>query len=227
MTRGLFVTATGTGCGKTWFARGLVRALSDRGLRVAALKPLETGVGELGPLDALALARAARSALVDDDAFVRLAPPTSPLAAALALNLVPRSVAELVAGIHRRAASHDAMIVEGAGGLLVPIDGRATMAELAIALGLPVVLVARDALGTLSHVLTAMESAERRSLAVRAVVLTRGPWSRGDASVDTNADILRARLSVPVLVVPQASDDDDALARLVDPLLSTLLSDDD
>lgn len=221
---GLFVTATGTGCGKTWLSRGITRALVRRGVRVAALKPLETGVGPHGPLDALALARAASSpALAHDDAFLRLAPATSPLAAARALAQPPVSVTAIVDAIRRRASSHDVVVVEGAGGLLVPIDRDTTMAELAVSLGLPVVLVARDALGTLSHVLTALESAERRALELRAVVLTRGPWSDDDASVDTNAQILRERIAVPVLAYPAGTDDDDALADAAEPLLDVLL----
>ncbi|MBN8610446.1 MAG: dethiobiotin synthase [Deltaproteobacteria bacterium] len=221
---GLFVTATGTDCGKTWFSRGLVRALRVRGLSVAALKPLETGVGPDGPRDALALARAAGNAhLAHDDAFVRLGPPTSPFAAATASGLLPPSVDALADALRRRAAGHDVTLVEGAGGLLVPLDANATIAELAASLGLPTVLVARDALGTLSHVLTAIESAERRGLEVRAVVLTRGPWSRGDVSVETNAEILRRRVSAPVLVMPSGQDDDDALAALVDPWIERLL----
>jgi dethiobiotin synthetase len=222
--RGVFVTATGTGCGKTWFSRGVARALRSRGLRVAALKPLETGVGPEGPLDAIALARAAGDErLAHDDAFLRLAPPTSPLAATMALGLVPPTVDSLARALRRRAEGHDVVLIEGAGGLLVPLDASATMAELALALTLPVVLVARDALGTLSHVLTAMESAERRRLEIRAVVLTRGPWSAGDVSVETNAEILRRRLSAPVLVMPACHDDDDSLAALVAPWIELLI----
>lgn len=221
MTRGLFVTATGTACGKTWLTRGLARALSSQGLRVAALKPLETGVSPLAE-DATALARAARQGSGDAAGFVRLPAPLSPLAAARHAGQRLPSVAELAQSVQLAAREADIALVEGAGGLLVPIDERATVAELARELGFPLALVGRDALGTLSHVLTAWESAERRQLTVRAVVLVAGPWSEGDGSVETNAAILAGRLPCPVFRLPSVEDDDDALAQAVSPLLPDL-----
>lgn len=221
MTRGLFVTATGTDCGKTWLGRGLARALRSRGHRVAALKPIETGVTE-SARDATALARAAGDPQLATMGL-RLRAPLSPMAAALAERRSLPTAAQLAADVHQHARGYDVALVEGAGGLLVPIDERATIAELAVELGFPVVLVGRDALGTLSHVLTAWESAERRKLVVRAVVLTRGPWSDGDTSSATNAAILGARLPAPVLTFAASHDDDDALAARADSLLATLL----
>lgn len=221
MTRGLFVTATGTDCGKTWLARGLARALASRGLRVAALKPVETGVEELAR-DATALAHAAGHPSLAGHG-VRLRAPLSPQAAALAERRALPSAAQLAADVHHHARGHDIALVEGAGGLLVPLDATATMAELAMELGFPVVLVGRDALGTLSHVLTAWESAMQRRLVVRAVVLTRGPWSVGDPSIDTNGALLAARLHAPVLSFASTRDDDEALATTAAPLLPILV----
>lgn len=221
MTRGLFITATGTDCGKTWLTRGLARALTQRGLRVAALKPIETGVVDR-PLDATALAQAAGEPALAG-LGVRLRSPSSPLAAALAEGRSLPSVDELAATVHHDARGYDIALVEGAGGLLVPLDAGATVAELARALGFPLVLVGRDALGTLSHVLTAWESAVARGLAVRAVVLTRGPWSRDDVSVGSNRAILAARLPAPVLAFGPGEDDDDALATAAKSLLPILV----
>ncbi len=222
MTRGLFITATGTACGKTWLSRGLARALVQQGRSVAALKPLETGVvGE--PADAVALARAAgRPELAMASGLVRLPQPLSPYAAGLAASHPIPSPVDLAARLHELVRGCDAAVVEGAGGLLVPLSREHTMADLAIATGWPVVLVGRDALGTLSHVLTALECAERRSLHLRAVVLVRGPWSLGDPSVASNAAILAERISVPVRVFAASADDDDLLAQSASPLLPTL-----
>ena len=222
MTRGLFVTASGTACGKTWLSRGLARALVLQGRSVAALKPVETGTGH-GPSDALALARAAgRPELAAATGLVRLPLAVSPYAAALAASQPLPSPTELAARLHELVRGSDAAIVEGAGGLLVPLSREHTMADLAIATGWPIVLVGRDALGTLSHLLTALESAERRALHVRAVVLARGPWSLDDPSVTSNAAILAERISPPVHTLAATDDDDDALARAVAPMLSTL-----
>jgi dethiobiotin synthetase len=221
MTRGLFLTATGTDCGKTWVGRGLARALRARGLRVAALKPIETGVTDLAP-DATALARAAGE---PDQASIglRLRAPLCPLAAARAEGRSLPTPAQLAADVHHHTRGYDVAIVEGAGGLLVPLDETATVAELATEIGFPVVLVGRDALGTLSHVLTAWESAVRRRLVVRAVVLTRGPWSVGDPSTESNAALLAARLPAPVSTFAASDDDDDLLAAHAVGLLPTLL----
>jgi dethiobiotin synthetase len=222
VTRSLFVTATGTGCGKTWVSRGLLRALRRRELRVAGLKPLETGV-DREPLDALALARAAdRPGLANLPGLVRARSPVSPLAATLSGELPPIDLSALVATLRHAASDSDVALAEGAGGLLVPLTPEATTAELAAELGWPLVLIARDALGTLSHTLSALESAARRDLPVAAVVLTRGPWSERDPSVDTNAEILRARTHAPVCVFPSTRDDDDALADAAEPLLPVL-----
>jgi dethiobiotin synthetase len=102
-------------------------------------------------------------------------------------------------------------LVEGAGGLLVPIDSQHDMSHLALALGAPVLLVAADALGVLSHVLTAFEAATYRGVEIGALVLSQfGPRDR---SVVSNFEILKSRLPCPAFVVGKCPDEDDALAR--------------
>jgi dethiobiotin synthetase len=212
--KGLFVTATGTGVGKTFVTRGLARALLRRGDPVYAIKPLETGCAP-DPLDALALARACgRSELARAPGLYRVAPPLSPYAATLAGCTPPPTPAELTASVRALAAPDALVLVEGAGGLLVPLDARRSMADLAAALALPLLLVANDALGVLSFTFTVVESAHARELPVAGVVLTRtAPASPHDGSTQHNATILAERLSpVPVLRFPHCTDDDDALA---------------
>jgi dethiobiotin synthetase len=103
--------------------------------------------------------------------------------------------------------------VEGAGGLLTPLDATRDFADLARALALPVILVARDQLGVLSHTLTCAESARARGLHLLAVILSRHPQDESDLSRATNARILEERLQLPVRVFPSCPDDDPALAR--------------
>lgn len=226
MMRGLFISATGTGCGKTWLTRGLARLLTREGRRVAAIKPIETGVGTKGPEDALAIARASgRPELAFASGLVRLAAPVSPLAAARMANETLPAPSKLAERVCDLARGHEVALVEGAGGLLVPLSRDHTIADLVGALGWPLVLVARDALGTLSHTLAAVESAEGRRLTVAAVVLVRGPWSEGDPSVTDNATILQERLSVPVEIFESCHDDDDALAEAVRGIRSVLVGD--
>lgn len=198
--RGVFVTATGTGVGKTTLATALARTLVRAGHDVVALKPIETGVGARAA-DADALAEACgRPELATDPAWFRAADPVSPYAATLG-GAPPVDLERAVARA-REIAFGRLAIVEGAGGLLVPIDAQRTMADLARALTLPLLLVAPNRLGVLSDALCVAEAAERRGLAVAALALSQTAASEPDPSCRTNARILRERLPFPVFEVP-------------------------
>ena len=214
MTKHLFITATGTGVGKTFVTRGLARAMSSRGAHVAALKPLETGCVNGHAEDATALAFAARRPeLATAPGFYRAVLPAAPYAAALGGDPVVPSTPALVHAIHEASAGASHTLVEGAGGLLVPLDATRTAADLIRALGIPALVIAPDILGVLSHVFTLALAAEVLRVPLAAVVLSQhGP---GDASRTTNARILAERLPIPVYVVPPTANDDDALAEAV------------
>jgi dethiobiotin synthetase len=219
---GLFITATGTGSGKTFVTRGLAAALTARGQKVAALKPIETGLPDptapAGPAtDAALLARAcAQPQLANAPWLYRAALPAAPYAVSLATGSSAPDLDQLTAAVATAAAGSDLLLVEGAGGLLVPLDREHTVADLIAALGLPLVLVAPNALGVLSHALTAAESAARRELPVAALILTdlSPATDLSDPSRPHNAAILRERLPFPVLPFPYCADSSDpALAR--------------
>jgi len=175
--RGCFVTGTDTGAGKTIVAAALCAALAAAGERVAAFKPVVTGIGEQPQPSAwppdhelLAAVTGARPEQVCSRTF---APTVSPhLAAELAG--VALDLGTLVAEARDAAAGADALVVEGVGGLLVPITAKHSVRDLAVALGLPLVIAARPGLGTINHTLLTIESARAAALDVRAVVLT--PW---------------------------------------------------
>lgn len=213
------VTGPGTGAGKTLLTRALTAALQARGRSVAALKPIETGVDPL-PLDALALARAAGNpSLAMAPGFYRARPPVSAYAAQLEAQAPPLDLSALVVQVQLLAATADVLLVEGAGGLLAPLDDRYDCSELARRLGLRLLLVARDQLGVISHVLTCFESARARELPVTAVILSRHePAHAADPSVSSNLRILQQRLSCPVRAFPVCSDDDHALAAAAEQL---------
>lgn len=195
--RGLFVSGTTTGAGKTTITRALAQALVLRGRSVAAIKPLETGVDRVAE-DAVALAAACgRPELASDPAWYRARRPASPYAATLEGESPPRLDAILA-----RIGTLDVELVlcEGAGGLLVPLDRERTMADLARALGLPLLLVAPDRLGVLSDVLSIHEAAEHRGLAVAAIALS-ATTPEPDSSTGTNLRILSERLPVPVVPI--------------------------
>jgi len=211
---GFFITATGTGAGKTFLSRGLVRALVSRGARVAAIKPLETGCIDGAALDAIALARAAgRPELATAAGLYRARLAAAPYAATLAGEAPVPSTRALVRAISDACAGASHAVVEGAGGLLVPLDHARTTADLIRALRLPAVVVARAVLGALSHVLTLDQAARALDVPVAAVILSRHPTA--DVSRTSNAQILRERLNVPVLILEPCADDDDALAAAV------------
>lgn len=183
--RGLFVTATDTGVGKSVLSAALLAGLAAAGEQVRAYKPVVTGLEDPGeiaargawPPDHELLARAAG---MEPEAVapLRFGPAVSPhLAGELAgASIDPQ---QLVAG----ARAHDGggtLVVEGVGGLLTPLAHHFSVCDLAVALGLPVLIAARPGLGTINHTLLTLEVARSAGLEVRAVVLT--PWS-GDPSV--------------------------------------------
>ena len=174
--RGLFVTGTDTGCGKTAVACALARGAVAQGLRVRVIKAVETGCsvegGRVRAPDAEALARAAR----DPSPLSELCPYPLHLAAAPRVAAEREGVeidAEWIEKLARAAGSAaDAVLVEGAGGLLVPIGPDLDMAGLARRIGLPVLVVARATLGTINHTQLTLEAAERRGLCVAGVVVS-------------------------------------------------------
>lgn len=188
--RGLFITGTGTGVGKTHVSLALTRAWVQQGVRVAALKPVETGCRP-HPEDALALAQAAgRPELASLPGLLRLEPPLAPAA----IRAAKPSIETLVGTL--RDVPAEVHLIEGAGGLLVPYDGTHDFADLARALGLPLVVVAANRLGVLHDARATLEAAAHRGLMVAALVLS--DVAAADTSAETNADILRAWTHVPV-----------------------------
>ncbi|MCP4038023.1 MAG: dethiobiotin synthase [bacterium] len=196
--RGLFVTGTDTGAGKTVAACALVRGLRGRGLDVGVMKPIETGVGSAGPLDAQAL----REAAGVKDTLAEICPlqfalPAAPNVAAknegreVDLELVSRSFATL-------SARHDLMVVEGAGGLRVPTAIGCDMGDLAQQLELPLVVVARMGLGTINHTLLTLGEIDRRGLALAGVILSEGN-SRLSPSDRANLEHLRDELGAALV----------------------------
>jgi dethiobiotin synthetase len=199
----LFVTGTDTGVGKTTVSAALLAAWRRSGRRVAPLKPIETGCDgvppDLVPADALRLAAAAGLADTPVDVLCpnRYALPASPEAASRAegrpvdLDAIDRAHARLAAGA-------DLVLVEGAGGLLVPIAPGVLMADLAARLGATLLLVARASLGTINHTLLTVEAARRRGLAVAGVILNRTASLPGPDE-PTNAEAIARHGGVEVL----------------------------
>jgi dethiobiotin synthetase len=221
---GFFVTGTDTGVGKTVAACALVRAFRDCGVDMGAMKAIETGVGAEGPLDAIALRAAAGSAdPLEDVCPLTFSLPAAPNVAAahegrkVDLELVQRA-------FERLSASHAAVIVEGAGGLLVPLGDGATMADLAASLRLPLLLVARASLGTINHTLLSLEALRARGLDLAGVVISHATGVLSDAD-DANLGHLRRELGELLLgEIPPLAKAEEAPPGLfrLEPLLERL-----
>ncbi|MEM9729313.1 MAG: dethiobiotin synthase [Myxococcota bacterium] len=215
--RGVFVTATGTEVGKTWIACGLARALVSRGHRVAAIKPVETGC-DPDPADALALGEACGNlSLARADGLYRAREPLGPYAIVRRGGPEVPPLSSLAARVRELGSGADVVIAEGAGGVLVPIDRERTFADFAIALGLPAIVVAENALGVQSFTLTAVEALERRGIEVIAVVLNQRTDDGSDLSQTSNQEVLAALLPQLSVIAAPVNGYADELTDLVAP----------
>jgi len=218
--RGVFVTGTGTEVGKTVVAAAIARTLAAGGERIAVFKPAVTGLDEL-PTDGTEsrdmdrfesrrpadepdhalLRRAAGSRQSDDEiAPYRYGPAASPhLAAAQAGEEIDPT--RLVDAARAAAAGADVLVCEGVGGLLVPLSPSYLVRDLAVELGLPLVIAASPGLGTINHTLLTIEAARAAGLAIKAVVLT--PWPAEPSPIEqSNRETIEALGKVPAETLP-------------------------
>ena len=189
---GFFITGTDTGVGKTFFAKGLTSALRRREMRVGVMKPVETGCGppeKRHPTDALALAKAG-----GNDFDLSLICPyqfEAPLAPEVAARLEGQEIDGqiILAAYQTMSRQCDLMVVEGAGGLMVPIAASYTMADLVYDLNIPLLLVVDSKLGAVNHTLLTLETAASRDLKVCGYVLNHAS-PEADLASNTNAELL-------------------------------------
>lgn len=222
--RGLFVTGTDTGVGKTLVAAALARFCRHRGLRVGVMKPCETGVADLRQpgADASLLRWAAGS--VDGDELLapyRWTPPLAPAAAAeeTGLQVDPGRIVDCYTKI---SAGKDLVIVEGAGGLMVPLRGGYLVADLIRQLGIPLLVVARPTLGTINHTLLTVFAARGMELAVAGVMINRMP-AHPDAAAAKAPHHLASLASADLLgVLPEVSGSPQAQIEQLSAVIATL-----
>lgn len=204
------MTGTDTGVGKTLITAGLAHALRTCGIDIGVMKPVETGCptgdGRLRPPDALALREAAGSR----DALDLINPYRfrEPLAPMVAAERLRRSidVERLLERFDRLADRHAIMLVEGAGGLLVPITEKVSFLDLADRLQLPLVVVIGSRLGALNHARLTVEAALAARVPVAGAIVNRATAERSTART-TNLSVLRRLLPIPVLgEIPHLSD---------------------
>jgi len=204
---GLFLTATGTDIGKTFVAAGLIRELRRRGRDVAALKPIASGFEEWSApasdparlLDALGLP-------TTPDEIARITPfrYRAPVAPELAARREGRVLdyAALLAFCRAELAASEVLLIEGIGGVMVPLDGERTVLDWIADLRLPALVVAGNYLGTISHTLTALAALRQRRVPVAAVVVTDSAESPVPLA-DNVASIARFARDAKVLALPR------------------------
>ena len=211
---GLFIAGTDTGVGKTSVAAAILRHARNRGRRLLPFKPVETGASPL-PADALKLHDAARPPVSPDLICLYPLPlPAAPQAAAAQAG-VSISLERIVERARHLASLGAGLIVEGAGGLLVPYRPGLTGADLASLLGLPVVLVARTALGTINHVALSLNELRRRRIRFAGLILVQTQPNR-EPHEATNLPLIRQLTGVDALAtlpfLPRTTPDDLAQA---------------
>lgn len=204
--KALFITGTDTGVGKSIVAAGLVRLARMKGLRGVGVKPVETGCavreGVLFPEDGAFLQKASEHDLtLDACAPFRFSLPASPARAA-AMEGRRLDIAEMEEHIRAVAETAHFTAVEGAGGLMAPIQGDLMMIDLVERLGYPVLLVARTRLGTINHTLLSLRALNQRSIAVEGIVLSQTIDSIGPEEEYTPGDLARLVKDVPLVVLP-------------------------
>jgi dethiobiotin synthetase len=210
LTSGLFVTGTDTGVGKTYVSAGIAKALKRRCVDVGVMKPAETGcrmrTGRLMPKDALVLMKSAR--VKDPLSLVnpyRLRNPLAPSVAAAreGKKIDPDKILKAFNALRER---HEFMIVEGAGGIMVPLCGQYTYLDLAGTMGLPVLIVARPGLGTINHTLLSIAALKGRNIAIAGIVINYAlDWKPGLAEETSPAVIEKISGIRIVGILPYAS----------------------
>ena len=202
MAQGIFITGTDTGVGKTLIAAGLVAALKELGIDVGVMKPLESGAPSFGsapiPRDALYLKEIA--GVRDDLNLINSYCFQAPLAPGVAAEKegVEVDLKRIKVQYEKLKGRHEFMVVEGAGGLLVPIAQGALLPELIKLLNLPLLLVARSSLGTINHILLSLFYCQQEGLEVKGLIMSKSTPD-AEPSEASNAHVVARFSEVPVL----------------------------
>jgi dethiobiotin synthetase len=192
----LFITATDTGVGKTTVGRALLAAAREAGMTALCMKPAESGCADndgLQPADAISLQQAAGGTQsLDEICLYRFEEPVAPgVAAARTQQSISLRRIITVAERHR-LQEPQLLVVEGAGGILVPFGQGQSVADVAVALEMPILIVARDGLGTINHTLLTIDYARRRGLAIRGFVFSATGNTTDREATQNAVEITRA-----------------------------------
>jgi dethiobiotin synthetase len=200
--KGIFVTGTDTGVGKTVVTAAIAWNLTQAGKRVALMKPVQTGTIVSGPTDIEFVQKVLGADYsLDVSCPYMFSDPVAPLVASMLVG-ERIDIKKIKDAYSRLSSDNDFVIVEGAGGLLVPILEDYFMSDLALELDLPVLIVTRPNLGTLNHTFLTLESAKKRGLDVAGIVISNFPWDPG-LPEQTNPELILSMTGDNILgVIP-------------------------
>ena len=206
MIKGFFIAGTDTGVGKTVIAAGLAGFYRQLGMRVGVMKPIESGCTRLEdglhPQDALFLKKMSSSPdALDLIVPYRLELPLTPSVAA-EMEGITIDLEEVKRIYQQLERTYDLMLVEGVGGVLAPLYKRFTSIDLVRLLGIPVIVVARNTLGTINHTLLTVEHARERGLTLAGIIINNCD-ADPDVSSETNPEVIGQLSGLPLLgVIP-------------------------
>ncbi len=206
MGKGVFITGTDTGVGKTFVTAGLVSLLIKEGLDVGVMKPIETGCpkrnSRLVPRDAtfLKVVSGSEDALSLINPY-RFSKPLAPLIAA-EIDRKKIKIRKISSAYKKLREKHDIIFVEGAGGLLVPLTGKLTNLDLILELNLPIIVVVGSKLGAVNHTLLTLNWARENGVKILGLLINHpnpNPSSRKSLVEKTNPGLIKSFAEVPVL----------------------------
>jgi len=201
--KGFFITGTDTGVGKTIIAGALIKVLCHLGMKTGAMKPVETGCVREGevllPSDGMFLKQMAQM----QEAVTQVSPccfesPLAPLAAS-ELEKKTVSIAAIKKAFYNLYTNYDAVIVEGIGGLMVPLNADYFVVDLAKEIGLPLVVVAKPGLGSINHVMLTVNYALKEGLQVAGIILNYSLPPENSLAEETNPQLLKQICPVPLI----------------------------
>jgi dethiobiotin synthetase len=207
--KGFFVTGTDTGVGKTEVAASLCRYLGSRGFKVGVMKPFASGAGKFCS-DAAILKKASHSRdRMKDISPLCLRYPLAPLTASR-LEKRHINIERIMRALKKIASSSDLVIVEGIGGLMVPIKKERKkimyLRDFIAATGLPVVVVSRPGLGTINHTVMTVELLKDASIKIAGIILNFPSRIKKDLAVKTNPSVIEETTGVKILgILPYAN----------------------
>ena len=203
MHKGIFITGTDTGVGKTFVAVGLINALKEKGFNVCPMKPVETGCrtkkGKLIPEDTMSLIRA--SGIKEAIDVINPYRFKHPLAPSVAAELERKSIKKekIFSAYNYLSKKYDITIVEGAGGIMTPLYKKYLFLDFISALNLPIIIISRPGLGTINHTLLTISAAKGRGVNILGVVINYAAKTKTGIAEKTNPEIIKRLGGVPVI----------------------------